>query len=197
MSANSIKEAAKYYFAKNGYEGTSLAQIAERVGIKKQSIYSHFDGKDDLFLQVINDALKQQLSYLHAVLLRKNTFAFKENLQLLLQDIMNRFSNDRDMKFWLRMSFYPPTHLIEEVNQAVYHYENEQMELLEPIFRNAIEEETLKKREPACVVTAFISLMNAIRMELVYGGIERAKQVLDPTFEIFWDGVSNVSEGVK
>ena len=58
MSANSIKEAAKYYFAKNGYEGTSLAQIAERVGIKKQSIYSHFDGKDDLFLQVMNDALK-------------------------------------------------------------------------------------------------------------------------------------------
>src|SRR5690606_29156467 len=150
-----------------------------------------------LFLQVMNDALKQQLSYLHAIMLRGDAHAFKENLQLLLQDIMDRFSNDRNMKFWLRMSFYPPTHLLEEVNQAVYYYENEQRELLEPIFRKAIEEKTLKKREPARVVIAFISLMNAITMELVYGGIERAKQVLEPTFEVFWDGVSHVSKGVE
>lgn len=38
MSVNRIKEAAFIHFARNGYEGASLAQIAEEAGIKKQSI---------------------------------------------------------------------------------------------------------------------------------------------------------------
>lgn len=190
MSAESIKIAAMSCFANNGYEGTSLAQIAEKVGIKKQSIYSHFEGKDDLFIQVMNDALKEELFQLNDILSKGEEHPIKETLHLILQDIMERFSTDKNMKFWLRMTFYPPMHLLEEVNKAVYIFEKEQRELLEPIFRKAMKENKLKKREPAQLVIAFISLMNAIMMELVYGGEERAKEVGEPSMEIFWDGIT-------
>lgn len=49
MKSDEIKEAALKYFTIHGYEGASLSIIAEEVGMKKQSIYSHFKGKDDLF----------------------------------------------------------------------------------------------------------------------------------------------------
>lgn len=195
MSANKIKIAAMSLFANYGYEGTSLAHIASKVGIKKQSIYSHFDGKDDLFIQVMNDALQQELSHLHDVVMKEDTQSFNETLCLLIQDIIDRFSNDKNMKFWLRMSFYPPMHLLEEVNKAVYFYEDEQLSLLEPIFHKAINENKLKKREPEQLVIAFIALMNAIMMELVYGGEKRAQQVATPSMEIFLDGISIASKG--
>lgn len=42
MRKEEIKQAALTLFANNGFEGTSLADIAGVVGLKKQSIYSHF-----------------------------------------------------------------------------------------------------------------------------------------------------------
>lgn len=62
MKSNEIKEAALKYFTIHGYEGASLSLIAEEVGMKKQSIYAHFKGKDDLFLQVLRDAKETELS---------------------------------------------------------------------------------------------------------------------------------------
>lgn len=49
MKSEGIKDAALKYFTLHGYEGASLSLIAEDVGMKKQSIYAHFKGKDDLF----------------------------------------------------------------------------------------------------------------------------------------------------
>ena len=41
----------------------SAVTIANVVGIKKQSIYTHFKGKDELFLQVCSDVFANELSY--------------------------------------------------------------------------------------------------------------------------------------
>ena len=35
-------------FAENGYDGTSVEEIAEKVGIKAPSLYNHFKGKEDI-----------------------------------------------------------------------------------------------------------------------------------------------------
>ena len=41
-------------FAKKGYYGTSMREIAKAVGIKGSSIYNHFNGKEDIFGQLFN-----------------------------------------------------------------------------------------------------------------------------------------------
>jgi AcrR family transcriptional regulator len=44
-------------FAQQGYDGTSLRQIAERVGIKEPGLYNHFAGKQALYEAVLFRAL--------------------------------------------------------------------------------------------------------------------------------------------
>ena len=44
-----ILEEALGLFSQNGYDGTSMEQIAELVGIKAPSLYKHFKGKGDIF----------------------------------------------------------------------------------------------------------------------------------------------------
>lgn len=61
MRKEEIKQAALTLFANNGFEGTSLADIAGVVGLKKQSIYSHFKDKDDLFLSIMKDAKSTEI----------------------------------------------------------------------------------------------------------------------------------------
>ena len=43
-------------FAENGYDGTSVEQIAENVGIKAPSLYNHFKGKEDILKALIDMA---------------------------------------------------------------------------------------------------------------------------------------------
>lgn len=51
-----ILEEALTLFAKNGYDGTSVEQIAEKVGIKAPSLYKHFKGKEDILNALIDSA---------------------------------------------------------------------------------------------------------------------------------------------
>ena len=43
-------------FAENGYDGTSMEQIATKVGIKAPSLYKHFKGKEDILNTLIDAA---------------------------------------------------------------------------------------------------------------------------------------------
>lgn len=43
-------------FAQNGYEATSLREIAERVGMLKGSLYHYISGKSDLLVHVLREA---------------------------------------------------------------------------------------------------------------------------------------------
>ncbi|MEJ2758538.1 MAG: helix-turn-helix domain containing protein [Anaerolineales bacterium] len=47
-----IMQAAVELFARQGYHGTSMRQIADRAGIALGGIYNHFEGKEDIFRQV-------------------------------------------------------------------------------------------------------------------------------------------------
>lgn len=56
---NDILEASLELFSIQGYEATSLSQIADAVGIRKASVYSHFDSKQKILETLINNILKE------------------------------------------------------------------------------------------------------------------------------------------
>ena len=54
-----ILEAALELFSVQGYEATSISQIAEVVGIRKASLYSHFENKQAILDALIETTLEQ------------------------------------------------------------------------------------------------------------------------------------------
>lgn len=53
-----IMEAAEDAFAYYGFSGASLQDIADRVGIKKASLFYYFKGKEELYAEVIQRVFK-------------------------------------------------------------------------------------------------------------------------------------------
>jgi hypothetical protein len=49
-----IFDAAIRLFAQNGFDATSMREIAEVVGIKKASMYSHFKSKDEILEKIMD-----------------------------------------------------------------------------------------------------------------------------------------------
>jgi TetR/AcrR family transcriptional repressor of mexJK operon len=54
-----IKEAAEAAFLENGYLGTSMDQIAAAAAVSKQTVYKHFSDKEQLFTEIIGDAMSR------------------------------------------------------------------------------------------------------------------------------------------
>lgn len=52
-SRDKILEAAFQLFIRNGYHGSSMRAIAKAAGLAPGSIYNHFEGKEDIFSQVL------------------------------------------------------------------------------------------------------------------------------------------------
>lgn len=68
-TAARIMDVAEDLFARHGYEGTSLRQIAKGANIKEPGLYNHFSGKQGLYeavlfraLNPMAEALNEQLS---------------------------------------------------------------------------------------------------------------------------------------
>jgi len=60
-------------FAEQGYDGTSVQQIADAVGIRKPSLLYHFNSKDELRENVIAEMLAHWNSVLPRLLLKAST----------------------------------------------------------------------------------------------------------------------------
>lgn len=63
-----LLDAAEEVFAKRGYAGAALEDIAEVAGYTRGAIYSHFGAKEELFLAVIERHLQRFLSSFEDVL---------------------------------------------------------------------------------------------------------------------------------
>lgn len=55
---NAIVEAASLLFLEQGFDGTSMDEVAKRAGVSKQTVYSHFSGKEQLFSHVIKVTIR-------------------------------------------------------------------------------------------------------------------------------------------
>ena len=53
-----ILEAALELFSIQGFEATSVSQIADAVGIRKASLYSHFESKQAILDALVKNVLE-------------------------------------------------------------------------------------------------------------------------------------------
>jgi len=56
---DTILDEATRLFAERGYEGASMADLAERVGLRKASLFHHFASKDELRAAVLNRLVQE------------------------------------------------------------------------------------------------------------------------------------------
>ncbi|RYY27075.1 MAG: TetR/AcrR family transcriptional regulator [Sphingomonadales bacterium] len=63
-----IMSAAAAVFGETGYERSSMAAIAQRANASKQTLYSYFESKEDMFSAVMLEAMETQAIALFALL---------------------------------------------------------------------------------------------------------------------------------
>lgn len=87
-TAERILDAAESLFAANGYQGTSLREIAGVVGIKEPGLYNHFQGKQDLYSAVLDRALSPMAEAMEAHIDKAGSYKEYSDLPLVMTDLL-------------------------------------------------------------------------------------------------------------
>lgn len=56
-----VADEARKLFEIKGYSGTSMAEIRDKTGLSKGTIYHHFENKEELFLYCVSESSKEWL----------------------------------------------------------------------------------------------------------------------------------------
>ena len=68
MTRRHLLDAAAAVFARDGFHGASLDDVASTAGFTKGAVYSNFKGKDELFVAVFEDRLTREETDMRRVL---------------------------------------------------------------------------------------------------------------------------------
>ncbi|WP_295558118.1 TetR/AcrR family transcriptional regulator [uncultured Stenotrophomonas sp.] len=166
-AAERICSAAVIHFAQRGYDGSSLTEIAEAVGIRKASLYAHFASKDALFLQAYGDALQGELAFVQACFNAEVARALPGSHYC--GGLASRYSESPHLRFLLRTSYVPPQSLEKEIEQGFLSY----LASLSELFGVRLEAwpETANRLSCADIklyVEAYRSIVDCLHVKLVY-----------------------------
>ena len=75
-----ILEASLELFSVQGFEATSISQIAGAVGIRKASLYSHFENKQAILDALVKEVLEQYAA--HSIFARTNQEKVADNFPM-------------------------------------------------------------------------------------------------------------------
>lgn len=103
-----IFDVALDLFSKKGYDSVSLREIAEEVGIKKSSIYSHYPSKEAILISIFEyftDLFEyDELLNSKELVLATDNEILTQNPEMFYhigsEAIKEMFSNERNLKIW-------------------------------------------------------------------------------------------------
>lgn len=191
MSSKKLRDVALSHFANFGYEGASLSKIAEEVGIKKPTIYSHYKGKDDLFLSVVQYVFQLERRRILEYFQLCADMPLKTKLQGMFQWLEEGFKESDTTKFLLRVAFFPPPALFDEVMNIVNPFLDGMQRILIKMLQKASIQGEFSNPNSEAVAIAYLTLIDGVLVELLYGGKQRYQIRVEAAWSIFWQGANN------
>ena len=96
-----LLDAARKVFAKQGYDGASLDQVAAAAGMTKGAVYHHFDSKADLFWALAEERLSGQVDIAENVDAADQAWNV-DTLESVLGTVLEQSKEEQD---WARLHY--------------------------------------------------------------------------------------------
>jgi AcrR family transcriptional regulator len=104
MTREHLLEAAAVVFARNGFHGSSLDEVAATAGFTKGAVYSNFKSKEDLFVAVLEHRIRTQAGAFSEVL--GDGGRPPDVTQPLIRDIVDSTWDDEGSALYLEFVVY-------------------------------------------------------------------------------------------
>jgi len=182
-------------FAEKGYN-TSMSDIANKVGIKVPSIYSHYQSKDELICLVMTKEIGNFFDDLNIQIgrLDKSSEKTEVNLKKFCFSVFTYYSESERIRFWKSISLIYNQELREMCRQMVKENEIKIAMLLKNVFMEGKRKGEIKYEYLEGAVFLFLAMINGVLDSvLIYNEINYIVAELDNykniVWQAYWDGI--------
>ena len=155
-----IMSSAFELFAKKGIS-FSLTEVASEVGIKKASIYAHFQSKEMLLREVIDKELKEYFFEIN----QEN-----DNLEKIFYGVLDYYNNSQTkLLFWKRLLLLPPEAIEDSILDKVHKLSEDRFQIVKELIVSESKKGRIKTNCDEAFCLMFFSLIHGLlSSELIY-----------------------------
>ncbi len=190
MHKKDILRAAERCFADKGFQSATMAEIAEAAEYSVGALYQYFSSKEDLFISIVVDKMKEMTKRLTAILKeRKGAIekvnAFMQVFRTLLEEneqFTRILVHETDMT-----RFAPGTSPI----QVVRDLHEQQGVIIEKIFAEGVKKKVFRGLPPKLMAAAFKGVIGQSIAEWLFGDHDTSlENHMNVCVDIFLNGVT-------
>ena len=141
-----IKQISINLFNEKSYEGTSLKDIFNLIGISAPSFYYYYSSKKDLYIELIKDAEELHRKAFMEVLEKSKAKSSKQQLEALIKQYWVFKAENPDVaNFLARNALFPPFEFREEIWAMLKEQYIKYHEFVQEIVKNGMETNEINK----------------------------------------------------
>jgi AcrR family transcriptional regulator len=147
-----ILQAAQKLFARNGYDGTTTKELAEKAGIAEGTLFRHFTNKKAILVEVATQGWVELLTDL---LTELSEMASYEAISHLMYKRMLRLGDNYDMMrvCFMEVQFHPD--LRDRIQAEVV---SKMTDVAEAFFQTAMDRGVYRRMNPRVIAQVFLGM---------------------------------------
>ena len=185
-------EVAAELFAERGYSGTSMADIARRVGVRKPSLYNYCSSKEELFMKLLEGSIEAWRGASDPALLGAGTC--RERLRRHFQDTVDFAAKSPHAVAICRLAVSQVTgELGERARELLLRYRLAYRERLDAIFAAARDAGEVREVPPEVMTLAWLTFLDGFLTRQIFSLGDRGqahRRHLEEIWQLFWRGLA-------
>jgi Transcriptional regulator len=189
MKKDQIIEESLTLFANKGYFGTSMDDIANAVGIKKASLYSHYKGKESIFKAVFDFILEDYAMFINKLTADDRNLNSHEKLRNIFLNYVKNCKDNNRMIFWDRYYYYPPEYLKDYILDKTYEIEMQFIKKINTVIEAGIIRQEITNKNAQNIALSFYYMMIGLAMTVKFYHEQEIERDIDNCTTVFLDGI--------
>ena len=187
-SRKRILDTAAELFASKGYDTVGVAEICKVSDASKGAFYHHFESKESLFIELLDQWLVKLDTQLYKIL--KQDLSLDLGIHAIL-GILKEVSKESSKQYSIFLEFYTKAIRNEKVYRRLDMEMKKYQNLLSSLIQKGIDEKILKPVDALSTSKSVIALVMGLLME---GWLTRNEEDKDSLFKF---AIDNFLEGFK
>lgn len=182
-----IINAVTKLFAQKGYM-ISMSEIANEVGIKVASIYTHFEGKDEIIYLSIEEEINKYYDYLDDLIISLESKSCKEVLEGLLKGILNNYNSRDKIKYWNNIYLINGKNISDKTLDLIDKRTTLYIRSLRQIFKNGVKNNEISAPSIDGTLYLYMSMIEGILKGILLRD-NVSKDYVPIIWEAYWNGI--------
>lgn len=177
-------------FARKGYEGTTMKEIADAVGIKKASLYAHFAGKEELFFAIYEDLDEEYQALTNAIMENTAGLDSEGKLRHMFEEYIAYYARHPEIQaFWNQIIFFAPQAICQRFMDHAGIYDAKVRQWIEDAIKEGIDSGQLQPDDPARVAFAYRAFREGLLNGMIFSPKSYCEERLKSMWGYMWTGI--------